>query len=75
MHGCMEEACRHDEVSSLSCRHLLFLGAGNYSEYERNTHEKLQHMLHMQEGIDKKRAHANKSIQVYPEVWPTIIFI
>ena len=37
--------------------------AGNYSEYERNAQEKQQHMLRLQEGIDRKKAHMEKSIQ------------
>lgn len=38
--------------------------AGNYSEYERNAQEKQQHMLRLQDGLNKKRAHMEKSIQV-----------
>ena len=37
--------------------------AGNYSEYEQNALEKQQHILRLQEGIDRKKAHMEKSIQ------------
>ena len=37
--------------------------SGNYSEYERNAQEKQQHMMRLQEGLNKKKAHMEKSIQ------------
>ena len=38
--------------------------AGNYSEYERNAQEKQQHMQRLQDGLNKKKAHMEKSVQV-----------
>ncbi len=38
--------------------------AGNYSEYERNAQEKQQHMQRLQDGLNKKKSHMEKSIQV-----------
>ncbi|CAL8465918.1 g5454 [Coccomyxa elongata] len=37
--------------------------AGNFSEYEQNAEEKQLHMARLQEGIDRKKAHIEKSIQ------------
>lgn len=43
-------------------RHRLC--AGNYSEFRQNADEKRQHMQKMQDGLNKKKAHMEKSIQV-----------
>ncbi|BDA48302.1 probable ATP-binding cassette sub-family F member 3 [Coccomyxa sp. Obi] len=36
--------------------------AGNYTEYEQNAEEKQLHLARLQEGIDRKKAHIEKSI-------------
>lgn len=37
---------------------------GNYTEYEKNAQEKQVHKTRLLEGIEKKKAHIEKTIQV-----------
>ncbi len=40
------------------------------AEYEQNAEEKQQHKARLQEGIDRKKAHIEKSIQVGTVIGP-----